>query len=84
MAADLFHPLCNRAPPHTHTTTTQPGSLASLSVSLNPPPAGGRGVSLAFVNLEAEVKFGVTLALPPTYPAGPLVQQQAKIWFDGG
>ena len=45
---------------------------------------GGRGVSLAFVNLEAEVKFGVTLALPTTYPAGPLVQQQAKIWFDGG
>ncbi|EFN59398.1 hypothetical protein CHLNCDRAFT_56732 [Chlorella variabilis] len=39
-------------------------------------------LSLSFVNLDAEVKFGVSLRLPHSYPAGP-VQQQARIWFDG-
>jgi hypothetical protein len=39
-------------------------------------------LSLSFVNLDAEVKFAVSLRLPGSYPAGP-VQQQARIWFGG-
>lgn len=40
-------------------------------------------LALYFVNLDAEVKFGVSLHLPASYPVGPM-QQCAKIWFDGG
>lgn len=45
------------------------------------PPADG-SLCLSFVNLDAEVKFAVSLRLPVSYPAGP-VQQQARIWFGG-
>lgn len=44
-------------------------------------PADGR-LALSFVNLDAEVKFGVSLHLPASYPVGP-VKAEARIWFDG-
>ncbi|KAL4430905.1 hypothetical protein ABPG75_006161 [Micractinium tetrahymenae] len=37
-------------------------------------------VSLSFVNLDAEVKFAVSLQLPRSYPLGR-VHHAAKIWF---
>jgi hypothetical protein len=43
--------------------------------------AGGR-LALSFINLDAEIKFGVTLQLPGSYPAGA-VEAQPRVWFDG-
>ena len=57
-----------------------PGSSPTNYTYLFPPADGS--LSLSFINLDAEVKFAVSLRLPGSYPAGA-VQQQARIWFGG-
>jgi hypothetical protein len=48
-------------------------------------PAPGGGLRLVFVNLEAEVRFGVTLALGGAAPGGDCAEAapEVRVWFDG-
>lgn len=66
----------------------QTGSPGTLLRSLCPcwlagaHACAGGAVSLSFVNLDAEVKFAVSLQLPQSYPLGRL-DHTARIWFGG-